>query len=565
MIRNLDGYRVAAMDFETDPFHKGRVPQPFVGGFYYPGDAELGEIYIERWGEDCAETLADAVADLDQHFLIYIHNGARFDFHFMYDLIEPPITIINSGRLVEFCLGGKLNKRPRHVVRDSLAIIPVPLDAYQKETVDYAIFEQKVRDQPHHRAAISAYLKSDCINLQSVCAKFNNRFGPRLTVGSAAIRELQKLYPLKRRFTDALDAEFRAWYFGGRVQCFAKGILKGPWQVYDVNSEFPSAMRNFAHPWGGDFETYEFPSKRPNGFYFAEIVATNRNALPMRIVETGPDGQVSRTDFDMQHGRYFVTSHELGVAERFGMIDVSEVRAVHIPHRTIDFRKFVDKFYREKRTAKRNGDRAGELFAKFMLNSCYGKFGQDPRRYKSYALLRDVFLDKKLLAEGYELEHHLRDDLEIWSKPAPLHGNSFFDVSVAASITSAARAIMLRGLQASVEPIYCDTDSVICRSFRGKIDPLTLGAWKHEATAQYAAIGGRKLYCLYNRTGGKIEPVKWASKGGDLTPYQIIKICQGETIEHVSEVPTFSLKSGAYFQSRRFRMTVDETDTFSLF
>ncbi len=42
-------YKIAAFDFETDPFKHDRIPKPFSWGFYN------GEIYKDYWGDDCVE------------------------------------------------------------------------------------------------------------------------------------------------------------------------------------------------------------------------------------------------------------------------------------------------------------------------------------------------------------------------------------------------------------------------------------------------------------------------------------------------------------------------------
>jgi hypothetical protein len=560
MRRKLGDFKTATMDFETDPFKAGRIPEPFAGAFYTEG------LYFSTWGKNCVPELMERIAELPDKYVIYVHNGGRFDFHFLFDYIEEPVFIVNA-KLIEFSMG-VTSKGAHHVVRDSLAIIPVPLDAYRKSEIDYAKFERKRRER--HRQEIETYLHSDCKNLFEIVSRFRERFESKgeipITVGSCAMKELRKLHPIER-MTEGQDALFRPYYFGGRTQAFRAGVLKGPWKIYDVNSAYPAAMQNWRHPAGCEFETrdditiWPKPSIALPPVFFAEFDGVNRGALPARIIETYEENgetlqRSEKTDFELPRGRFFACSHELIPALRAGMVEIERLRAVHLPARTQSFAAFVQHWYREKAQAKLRGDKAGELFAKFMLNSCYGKFGQNPRNYKSYALLRDPFKDGKLLKLGYLPETRLRADLELWSRPSKVHAMSFFDVSIAASITSAARSIMLQGLADAIDPIYCDTDSVICRRFTGEIDPVKLGAWKFEGTAQFAAIAGRKLYCLFNRNGRRIVPVKWASKGGDLDPHEIIAIARGGQIEKMNEFPTFSLRSGIHFQSRTFRRTM---------
>ena len=80
--------RVATADCETDPFKKGRIPRPFVWGFYD------GDEYREFWGDtqdDFAEFLGQ------QDVICYMHNGGKFDFHYLieyFDATRDPITLI---------------------------------------------------------------------------------------------------------------------------------------------------------------------------------------------------------------------------------------------------------------------------------------------------------------------------------------------------------------------------------------------------------------------------------------------------------------------------------------
>lgn len=543
------GLKIAVFDAETDPFLANRVPKPFTCGFYD------GSLYLAKWGKNCIAELLHEISDLGDDYLIYVHNGGKFDFWFFMDWIDDqaPITIIN-GRLVEFRMKGT-----EHVFRDSLAIIPVPLSAYQKSIVDYNIFEREKRNIPANRLRIETYLKSDCINLWELVSKFSGRFEDKrgnlpISIGQASIRELQARHDFEI-LSEASDKAMRPFYMGGRVQCFAAGILKGPFKVYDVNGMYSKVMKDCQHPLQDAWEILDRPPKG-KGVWFAEFEGTNRQALPMAL-----EGGLS---FSVETGTFLACSHELRPAMENGMVTVDKWIQVLKPMKSGTFGKFVDHWQNEKVSAEQAGDKAGKLFAKLVLNSAYGKTGQQPESFKDYKILRDIMHDDGLKAEGYEPDVRISDHpfIEIWSRKAETHGRGYYNVSIAASVTSAARALLLESLSRSVAPIYCDTDSIICRGFRGDIHPSKLGSWKLEAVADYAAIAGKKLYCLYNQDGRKITPVKWASKGGDLDPLDIIRIAKGETVKFVNQVPTYSLSRGIDFITRNFRKTVENPKAF---
>ena len=563
--KSLQKYRTAVFDTETDPFKPGRYPEPFAAGFLTDDG-----VYIETWGDNCIDEIMRQIRALDQQYLIYCHNGGRFDYYFLFQYIEAPVFLIGS-RLVEFGMGGD-ETDPHHIWRDSIAIIPVALSAYQKTEIDYRKFERDVREKPTNKAEIRAYLRDDCRDLLDLVTKFRERFEEKgkvpLTFGQLSMREFRKFHPFERA-TERTDGLMRQFYFGGRTQCFVGGIHKGPFVYFDINSSYPAAMKNAFHPVSDDWE--EVDSVPGCEVWFAEVDGINRQGLPVKIKD--------KTEFDTDSGVFFACSHELVPAIEMGLFDVREYKRIWKPVECARFDGFVDHFYNER---VRTTDKAHKLFLKFILNSAYGKTGQDPRKFREYALCVDPFDTRALVAEGFESDTLLSREpfFELWSKPSPINDWSFFNVGIAASITSAARANMMRGLSASTDPVYCDTDSVICRQFNGDIDESRLGAWKQETwkpftgkeswrteekfrtapsepiKADYIAIGGRKCYCLYNKVGKRIIPIKWASKGGDLTPQQIINIAEDKSYHQVNEAPTFSFTSGSSFVHRTFRKTV---------
>lgn len=537
------------MDVETDPFKQGRIPKPFCAAFYASG------IYIEKWGPDCVAEVLREVADLPEQYLIYCHNGGKFDFWYMLEWIddERQVFIIN-GRLTEWSMIGT-----EHIFRDSMAIIPFALDRYQKTKVDYAHFEANVRER--YASEILSYLRSDCENLYALCIRFSERFADDrgntpISIGQAAIRELIALHPFDR-MTEATDAELRPWYYGGRVQCFASGVLKGPWRVYDVNSMYLYTMGEYDHPLSAMFNSVDRPPRRKGAIWFAEFEGSNRQALPVHSEDKG-------LDFTLEHGTFRAVSHELLPAIEAGMVKVDKWLDILVPTEQGTFRKFTDMIGDERIAAKRSGDKIGDLLAKYLGNTPYGKTGQNPADFKDYEILRDPMGDTPLRRQGYEPDNRISDDpfIEIWSRPTDYHNNGFYNVSIAASVTSAARSVLMSGLQMAVEPIYCDTDSIICRDFKGAVDGFKLGSWKLEAEAEFCAIAGKKMYCLFNRVGRRVVPVKWASKGGRLDPLEIISMAKGAVVEKTNEVPTYSLSRGIGFSTRKFRKTVDGAKAF---
>lgn len=525
MARRIDNRRRAVIDFETDPFLYGRIPAPFAAGFYD------GENFTYFWGPNCARDLVFFLDSLKGEWLIYAHNGGKFDFHFLIDWIENPIKIIGS-RIVS-CKTG------RHELRDSYAAIPIPLGAYQKTEIDYAKFEPETREA--NRVEILDYLKDDCIFLFSLIAEFQRRFGDALTIGGAAMKTLKSMHPVTPR-NSSHDAKYRPFYFGGRVQCFKYGVFSEPVKIYDVNSMYPAVMRNAVHPTGPRYLNVRGAICDKNGeisgmagakFYFAHVVATvSDGGIPTRT-KMG-------LDFHQKTGEFFTTSHEMRLLVSRGMMKVHKVLFAAAPYETISFIDYVDRFGAEKVDAKKRGDKAAEIFAKLLLNSAYGKFAQNPENYKEWLIARGDIPDAP-----YQLER-VSDGFELWSKPTEHH--NYHDVATAASITSASRAVLLRGLFSAKNAYYCDTDSIICEEMGADadLDDARLGAWKFEGAGNRIAIAGKKLYAVFDGA----ECIKKASKGAVFSGAEILRLAKGERIKWRNDAPTFSLQKPPSFIDR---------------
>jgi hypothetical protein len=281
--------------------------------------------------------------------------------------------------------------------------------------------------------------------------------------------------------------------------------------------------------------------------YFATVEGDNRGALPRRIEEPGLNrGALS---FEEKSGVFNTTSHELRVALALDRFTVRKVLVAYIPCNVQRFEEFVDTFSNEKASFKASGDMVNYWITKYTLNAPYGKFGQNPEKFEdSQIVINGRDSDPE---EPWALKHD-GDRYRIWAKPSPK--KQYYDVAIAASITSAARAILMQGIANAKRPVYCDTDSIICEDLTGvRLDPHALGAWDCEATGTHLAIAGKKLYALYDSSTQ--SPVKWASKGTKLPPHEIVRVASGGAVEWKSDAPNFKLGGNVKFISRVSKKT----------
>lgn len=570
---------VATCDFETDPFRgPGYEIRPFAAGFYD------GTIYTKFWGGNCHEELAAHIKALETPHVIYAHNGGKFDFMYLLSHLERDVFCIGPRIVKAYMVpSGGVGSLPdwRHEFRDSISIIPVPLKhAAEKQSFDYDRMLEGNRDK--WRPEILSYLKQDCIGLHETVMKYRQTFGNALTMAGAAMKKLDEaMAPIlgrkkaARRMEAKDDEFFRQFYYGGRVQAFEQGIIEpkeNTLQIYDINSSYPDVMRRIRHPIGTSFRVTRNIDENTD---FASIRCFSDGALPRRDKDTGklefPRGV---TDDFAATGEEIRTGIELGILR---VLKVYEARAC--AERTT-FGPFIDEYWKRRQEAKKEGDAVFDLFWKLVMNGAYGKFAQNPKRFKDTMICR-LNEEAPDAEEGWRLEERL-ELMDVYTrklheaKPKGLW-RSYINVATGASITGAARASLLRGLASSRRPIYCDTDSIMAEglAFGAELSGpnmalqigVGLGQWKLEHVADYAAVCARKLYGIFGArsTDPKVEAyrvaqyrdpycIKIASKGVRLTAAQILDAAKGGVVEWTSQAPTFRKDGSQWWQKRRVRM-----------
>lgn len=515
-------YKLAVIDLETDPFKHNRVPMPFAAGFFD------GDTYHQTWGDECVAQMLDYLREYPVPLRIYAHNGGRFDFWYMQEAIQNPLMFIKN-RLVKAAF------LDRHEIRDSYSAIPVPLRDYKKDETDYSTFEYGIRDK--YRKSIGLYLQHDCEYLYELLSDYTGEFGTALTMGSAALKELKKVHPQLHN-TPWHDAEFRPYYSGGRVQCFERGIIKGAFNFYDVNSMYPFVMAEREHPLGGEYATMR---RLPDsGVYFADITAWSNGALPLRDSK-------GALRFPIGEHRFQACSHEIHTALELGYLKVRKVHRVEKCLKTQSFGEFVRKFADRKIQYERNGNASMRLFMKLVMNSSYGKFATDPTKFRDAELFDTL---EEMTTAGCKFAGMFGTRL-LGDKPSKIKAYQYHDVAVAASITSASRAELLTGIARATRPLYCDTDSIIAEGLDMPQHATALGAWKNEAAADEVCIGGKKMYAAFLNGVG----VKKASKGVLLDYSKIRAIAGGETVESFIDAPNLRVGKNAKFISRTIAQT----------
>lgn len=239
-------------------------------------------------------------------------------------------------------------------------------------------------------------------------------------------------------------------YYGGRTEAFYRGTFEQA-NYYDINSLYPSVMRDFEFPDPNSLRT----SQRNSVEYIKcfEGVSDVTVFVPPQDIPILPAREDGKCKFG--HGKLtgWYTHIELREAIKQGAV-IMEVRKSHIYTKTCrPFKAYVEDLYAQRKLYK--GDPM-DVVIKLMLNSLYGKFGQR-------------FLDKQntVHADAVSMK-----DIQTWSTfervgdyfvyKQNARPSSFCIPIWATYVTAYARLRLLKALQ-SHDVYYCDTDSVITK------------------------------------------------------------------------------------------------------
>lgn len=560
--------KFATADCETDPFKNGRVPIPFIWGHY---TLEEGFKYFFE-----TKDFVDFIRDREE--IIYFHNGGKFDVHFLFEYIdEQSDVMVVNGRIAKIKIG-------KAELRDSFMLLPVPLSAYKKDDFDYNKMEKENRKA--NMPEIHTYLSNDCIYLYEILAKNFALYGQKISLASSAFDFWHKKHSTlkyKPKSPAGFFKTYQPYYFGGRVECFKKGIVEEKFNVYDIRSAYPRAMLE-EHPYGTE---YKVSTKLPDtGIEICLVKFRGRSfgCLPHR-------DKGLKFSHDEVDRNYFATGWELKAGLEAGTIKIRTIERVTKFTQTINFKDYVGFFYEEKekhRTVKG----AEYLLAKLYLNSLYGKFGQNSEDHRNYELIEPQYIQSQLetccenTCKNYNdycgiIEHrnwtyeNLLGKLALVSCPIREEKRHYYNVVTAASITGFVRAYLYEQLRRAENLLYCDTDSIACTGFQGKIGN-EIGDWEDEGSFIRAAIGGKKLYAFEKSDEDKNKSIskrekelerkltkqerydagfKISSKGVRLSAGEILDIASGEEIEYKNIAPTFSIGNEPKFVKRKVKRT----------
>lgn len=416
------------------------------------------------------------------------------------DLEKNTFTTLISDKgqfySLEICFERKGKEKNCLTIYDSLKILPFSVEAIAKGfnlpisklEIDY----NKTREKGHILTKEEVdYLRNDVEIMARALHILFEQGLTKMTQGSNALfdykrtvgtKNFNKWFPIPD-----YDSDIRQSYKGGFTYLNPKykEIDLKDGIVLDVNSLYPSVMYYQPLPYGegiffkGKYEPDKIYNLHVQMFtcqfelkpgYIPTIQLKNNLAfVPTQYLESsdGEDVTLCLTNVDLE--LFFEHYNVYNIEYHSGWKFKSTVGL---------FKEYIDKWNTVKMESTLNGNKAMRTLAKLMLNALYGKFALNPNVQSKIPWYDNGVVKYKL---G---EKETRDPIYI---------------PVGTFITAWARYKTIDSAQKVYDRfVYADTDSLHLIGTEIpdmlEVDPVKLGAWKHESTFTRARFIRQKSY-----------------------------------------------------------------------
>lgn len=486
-----------------------------------PDDCRVWAYGVYDIEEDCMVTYGNSIESFVEwcecaaNCKLYFHN-LGFDCVFLIDYLlkngwlcvgekrqatnRTFTTLISDSNMV-YSITLYFTPKQYVTINDSLKIIPLSIEAMakaydmpiRKGTLDYG----KYREPGHIITEEElAYLENDVAIAAKALRVHLGEGLSKMTAGSNALYDYKRMMGGHKKFryvypllTEEQDKFIRKAYRGGFTYVNPKfqGYDVGEGIVFDVNSLYPSVMYAcdgqrlpmYEPVWfDGEYQKdEEYPlwialvmmefKVKPDHIPCLQLKGNHRFGMTEYVEDSKGQVAVALTnvDWELINQQYDVWNVEFfgGFKFRCG---------------TRQFKEYVDKWVEVKNQATLDGNKGMRQLAKLMLNSLYGKFAT---RIEVCGRHPELHNDKVVYVDD---EPETRDPVYL---------------PVGVFITSYARYKTVTAAQAVYDRfIYADTDSLHLVGTdipdNLDVDPVRLGAWKHESTFGHGKFLRAKTY-----------------------------------------------------------------------
>ena len=477
------------------------------------------------------KSFIDFCKNKKENYRLYFHN-LKFDGEYIFSyLLNNGFELItdkkekrdntftclisDTGQFysIEIYFTVKKKKVNKVTIYDSLKILNFSVDKIAKAfnlpirklTLDYKAYREI-----GHELTIDEvnYIRND-VEIMARALKYMFDEGlNKMTIGSDALSDyksrckyFKKYYPI---LPYEIDHDIRESYKGGFTylnDCY-KGKETGEGVVLDVNSLYPSCMRNEILPFGEPiFFEGEYKENKLYPLYVQKFTCifdikpnkipsiqlkNNMSFMPNEYIKSSNGDLVTLTLTNIDLELFFTQYNVRNIIYHSGWM-FKGVRGL--------FTEYIDYWTERKIQAKKDNNNVTYLISKLMLNSLYGKFGLNPNVRGKYPYLDEDGVVKYMLS--------------------PLERRDPIYIPTATFITSYARRKTILTSQSikdfSIDNfgidyyIYSDTDSIhllkmdeeLLKEFVD-IDDYRIGAWKLESTFSRGKYLRQKCYIEEN-------------------------------------------------------------------
>lgn len=397
---------------------------------------------------------------------------------------------------IEICFEKKNGEERKVTIYDSLKILPFSVEQVAKGfnlplsklEIDY----NEERPIGHILTKLEIdYLRNDVEIMARALATLFSQDLKQMTQGSNALHDYKKTVGRKNFMKwfpiPAYDYDIRQSYKGGFTYCDPrlKGQDVGEGIVLDVNSLYPSVMYYQPLPYGeGIFFEGKYKEDKIYNLYVQMITCqfelkenhiptiqlkNNLSFVPTEYLTSSEDEEVTMCLTSVDLELFF---------EHYEVYNITYHSGWKFKSTTGLFTSYIDKWNAVKMESTLNGNMAMRTLAKLMLNALYGKFALNPN-VQSKIPYYDNGIVKYTLGEKETRK--------------PIY------IPIGTFITAWARYKTITSAQKVYDRfLYADTDSLHLLGTelpKGlEIDPVKLGAWKHESTFTRARFIRQKTY-----------------------------------------------------------------------
>ena len=397
---------------------------------------------------------------------------------------------------LEICFNKNEDKTEKITIYDSLKILPFSVETIAKGfnlPISKLEIEYDEKREIGHILTPQEidYLRNDVEIMSRALLTLFIQDLRQMTQGSNALYDYKKIVG-KKNFSKWFpipdyDFDIRQSYKGGFTYCDPRRQEQdiGEGIVLDVNSLYPSVMYYQPLPYGEGifFDGKYKPDKLYNLYvqmftcqfelkenYIPTIqLKNNLSFIPTAYLSSSEDEEVTMCLTSVDLELFFEHYHVYNITWHSGWKFKSTTGL---------FKDYIDKWNAVKMESTLNGNKAMRTLAKLMLNALYGKFALNPN-VQSKIPYYDNGIIKYTLGEKETRN--------------PIY------IPVGTFITAWARHKTITSAQKVYDRfLYADTDSLhligteIPKGL--EVDPVKLGAWKHESTFTRARFVRQKTY-----------------------------------------------------------------------